>query len=96
MKRPFGNASFGGSGGSNGSNGFDTNNVASNDPTLVGIGQGASFAACLATIKWHVATLGAGGAGGLYVLSFQYHSTHLCYRNVYKRITAEIVYKNFK
>ena len=65
--------SIGGSGGSNGSNGFEANNVISNDPTLVGIGQGASFAACLANIKLHVATPGAGGAGGQYALSLSFN-----------------------
>ena len=68
LKYWVGNGSFGGSGGSNGSNGLNTNNNSSNDPTLVGIGQGASFAECLASIKWHLATPGAGGAGGQYAL----------------------------
>ena len=70
LKYYLGNGSFGGSGGANGSNGFLANNVVPNDTTFVGSGQGASFPACLATIKWHVATPGAGGAGGLYVCYF--------------------------
>lgn len=55
-------------GGASGSNG--TSGTAGTDTSYPGgSGQGASYGTCLASIKWHTATPGAGGKGGPYVHS---------------------------
>ena len=60
---------FGGSGATNGDSTANGTTSAlgycgHDDLCLGGIGQGASYATCLSSIKWHSITPGAGGAGG--------------------------------
>ena len=61
------NGATGGTNGLNGNNGW-VRVVCSSYATVCagGNGQGTGYGTCLASIKWHTASAGAGGSGALY------------------------------